>query len=249
MATMKTTHWKTISLTILITMMVTAVAVYFIVRWLFFPAPFETPVLSQQEQQQLSQKLDSISPGLGQSFASTLPDELPSGQSQSGQSQSDQSQPAGSQPIESTNGHASQNDLLPEPYSESAAARHIQLSERELNSLLAHNTNWSDKVALDLSQNLISIKVLAPLDSDLPFVGGKTLRLRSGLDLQMQQGNLVAILKGVSIMGVPMPNEWLGNLKNTDLMEQVDDGFWQQLAAGIEAFSVQDGQLSITLKP
>ncbi|MCZ6565923.1 MAG: arginine N-succinyltransferase, partial [Gammaproteobacteria bacterium] len=60
----------------------------------------------------------------------------------------------------------------------------------------------------------------------------------------------VVILKGVSIMGVPIPNAWLGNLKNVDLVNEFgfDSGFWETFAAGVEYVKVQDEMLHIKLK-
>jgi hypothetical protein len=60
----------------------------------------------------------------------------------------------------------------------------------------------------------------------------------------------VVILKGVKLMGVPIPNAWLGGLKNIDLVREFggDEGFWQLFADGVESIETQDGQLKITLK-
>jgi len=60
----------------------------------------------------------------------------------------------------------------------------------------------------------------------------------------------VIVLKGVSIMGVPIPNAWLGGLKNIDLVSEfgVDPGFWKSFSEGVEDIQVTDGQISIKLK-
>jgi cytoskeletal protein RodZ len=73
--------------------------------------------------------------------------------------------------------------LIPEKYSEDATSRHITFSERELNALLAKNTDLAEKLAIDLSNNLASAKLILPLDPDLPILGGKTLKLNAGLEL------------------------------------------------------------------
>ena len=46
--------------------------------------------------------------------------------------------------------------LTPEPYSEVGASRSVTLSERELNGLLAKNTDMARKLAIDLSDDLLS---------------------------------------------------------------------------------------------
>ena len=58
------------------------------------------------------------------------------------------------------------------------------------------------------------------------------------------------ILRGVSVMGVPIPSAWLGGLKNRDLVAEfgTDPGFWRAWAAGVEDMRVTDGKLVIRLK-
>jgi hypothetical protein len=144
-----------------------------------------------------------------------------------------------------------QGRLIPEPYSEKDADREIHFTERELNGLLANNTDLARKLAIDLSDDLASAKLLVPLDPDLPFLGGKTLKVTAGMELRYADGRPVAVLRGVSVWGVPLPNDWLGGLKNIDLVREfgMDHGFWHSLAAGIENIRIEDGSLTIKLKP
>lgn len=140
--------------------------------------------------------------------------------------------------------------LEPEPYSENPADRDIYFAERELNALLARNTNMADRLAVDLSNNLASAKMLVPLEDDFPMLGGRTLRLSAGVEMSFQDSRPVIVLKGVSLMGVPIPNAWLGNLKNVDLVREFggDEGFWKTFAAGVELIEVTDGKLHVRLK-
>jgi hypothetical protein len=140
--------------------------------------------------------------------------------------------------------------LTPERYSEAEARRQITLSERELNGLLARNTDLAQKLAIDLSKDMASAKLLIPIDPDFPFLGGKTLRVTAGLELRSDDGNPVVMLKGVSLWGVPIPNAWLGGFKNVDLVEEFGDGsgFWKLFAEGVENIRVEEGNLSIKLK-
>ena len=64
-----------------------------------------------------------------------------------------------------------QTTLEPEIYSEERASREIHLSEKELNGVLAKNTDLASKLAIDLSDNLASAKLLIHLDPDFPFIG------------------------------------------------------------------------------
>lgn len=139
--------------------------------------------------------------------------------------------------------------LEPEPYSEENAQRDITFTEREVNALLATNTDLADKVAIDLSPGLVSAKALIPLDPDMPIFGGKTLKISAGMALGFQNGRPQVILRGVSVWGVPIPNDWLGQLKNVDLVQQYGDaGFWKSFAAGVDNIAVGNGTLSIKLR-
>jgi hypothetical protein len=140
--------------------------------------------------------------------------------------------------------------LLPEKYHEDAASRHITFTERELNALLAQNTDLAEKLALDLSDNLASAKLILPLDPDLPFLGGKTLKLNAGLELRYEDAQPVVKLRGISLWGVPLPNSWIGGIKNVDLIKEFGGkpGFWKSFSEGIEFIRVEDGKLSVQLK-
>jgi hypothetical protein len=140
--------------------------------------------------------------------------------------------------------------LEPEAYSEVGADRSIRFSERELNSLLAKNTDLARKLAIDLSDNLMSAKLLVPVDEDFPVMGGKILKVRAGVELAYRNEKPIVILKGVSIMGVPIPNAWLGGLKNIDLIEEFGsgDGFWKAFSDGVQDIRIVEGDLQIELK-
>ena len=142
------------------------------------------------------------------------------------------------------------NKLEPTPYSEEGAKREVSFTEKELNAMLAKNTDLADKAVIDFSENLASVNVLMPLDPDFPILGGKTLKLNAGAELAFANGRPIVKLKGVSIWGVPMPNAWLGNLKNVDLVKEFggDEGFWKSFADGIENIHVAERRLVIKLK-
>lgn len=140
--------------------------------------------------------------------------------------------------------------LEPEPYSEVGASREISLSEKELNALIATNTDLASRLAIDLSDDLASAKLLVPVDPDAPLLGGKTVKLTAGVEVRYFEGKPVVLLKGVSIWGVPLPNAWLGGMKNIDLVQEFgsEQGFWQAFAEGVEEIEVKEGRLRIRLK-
>ncbi len=140
--------------------------------------------------------------------------------------------------------------LTPEPYTEEGASREIRLSEKELNALLANNTDLATRLAIDLSDKLASAKLLVHLDEEFPLLGGNTVKLTAGVELAYATGNPVVKLRGVSGWGVPIPNAWLGGIKNVDLIEEFGQqpGFWKAFADGVEAIEVKQGHLLIKLK-
>lgn len=146
--------------------------------------------------------------------------------------------------------YAQDGTLIPEQYSEAGSRREIHFTQRELNALIAKNTELAEKLAIDLTEDMVSIKLLIPLDSDLPILGGKTLKVNAGAEIAYRQGSPVIKLKGISLMGVPIPNAWMGGMKNIDLIREfgTTDGFWKSFADGVESISVADGFLKVHLK-
>jgi hypothetical protein len=148
------------------------------------------------------------------------------------------------------NEYTKDGTLIPEQYSEVGSSRDVKFTERELNAMVAKNTDLAEKLAIDLAENMVSIKLLIPLDPDFPMLGGKTLRVKAGAELAYRDGRPVVKLKGISLMGVPMPNAWLGGIKNIDLIREFggDEGFWKTFADGVDSISVVEGFLKIQLK-
>jgi len=150
----------------------------------------------------------------------------------------DQQRSVDGKSISLTEKNAVDEELRPEPYTE------------ELNALVAENTDLANRVAIDLSDNLLSAKLLVPMNDDFPVIGGKTIKVHAGLELSYADNKPVVVLKGIRIMGVPLPSSWLGNMKNIDLVEEFgrEAGFWQALASGIDHVQVRQNQLNIRLK-
>jgi hypothetical protein len=218
---------------LLLTVALTTAATVWIVKTYIFPSEFRPVHLSAAEERVLDDKLDRFE-------SITLASDKPAA-SRSGRTSAEprRREPAAKLP-----------PLEPEPYRELDADREILLSEREVNALLARNTDLARKVAIDLSEGLVSAKILVPFDPDFPVLGGRIIRVNAGLELAFAHERPVVVLKGVSIMGVPVPSAWLGGLKNVDLVERFggDKGFWRAFAAGVAALEVRDGELRVRLK-
>jgi len=223
----RSSRFKILLLVVAVAVVTSGITVWLTIACLF-PKEFKPVTLSDREEQVLDTKLARLDPARGYA-------EAKSGR-QNDDRQMDRGKPGTS--------------VTPERYSEAGGSRQIRLSERELNGLLARNTDLAHKLAIDLSEDLASAKLLIPLDPDVPFFGGKTLKVTAGLELKYDGRNPIVMLKGVSIWGVPLPNAWLGGLKNVDLVKEFgsENGFWQAFAAGVEHIRVEEGRLSLKLK-
>lgn len=212
---------------------VTVIVTLLLVKYYFFPSAFKPVVLTPKEEQRLEQKLDSFSA----IDTTTL-------ENQSSGSLFDR----GKDPNKDEFDH--DGKLKPKVYSEEGANRTIKFTEREVNALLAKNTDLAEKLAIDFTKNIVSFKLLVPIDQDFPVMGGKTIRLHGGAELAYRQKRPIVKLKGISLMGVPIPNSWLGGIKNIDLVQEfgADEGFWKGLSDGVESVTVGDGNLEIKLK-
>jgi hypothetical protein len=216
-----------IFLIVLATIIVTVGVTYWVLRTYIFPAEFRPVELSVKEEQVLNAKLERL-------------DSLQARRTRGAAKIAQQKAAAAANP----------EYLEPEAYSEAGADRSITLSERELNGLLAKNTELAHKLAIDLSENLLSAKLLVPLDEDFPVLGGQILKVRAGMELAYRNNRPIVVLKGVSIMGVPIPNAWLGGMKNIDLVEYygTETGFWKAFADGVDNIHIEDGNITMELK-
>jgi len=140
--------------------------------------------------------------------------------------------------------------LKPEPYRENNAKREIHLSEKELNALIAKDPETAKHVAVDLTDDLVSVKLLVPMAHDVPVLGGKTLKLHLGVVLKYVDSRPVVAIRGMSLGGVPLPQSWWGDIKNINLVEKfwTEGGFWDQFAKGVEQVSIREGEFRVKLK-
>lgn len=208
---------------VLATVLVTMAATYWVVRTYVYAKDFTPVALSVKEHQVLDSKLKS----LGYDPA-----------------------PEASGNQDRTSQETDQEWLRAERYTEEGAKREVSFSERELNAMVAKNPDIARKLSIDMDDDLVSARLLVPVDPDFPVLGGKTLRVSAGVEMAFRNSKPVVILKGVSIMGVPVPNAWLGGLKNIDLINEFGDagGFWSGFAEGVEYIEVEKGQLKVKLK-
>jgi len=217
---------------LLLTVAVTIGGTVWVIQSQVFSKNFKPVELSDSEQLTLEQKLDALGNETGSTQSSSLSE-------------------LGLQADNPTDNDAvtQTEELQPEAYVEDDSKRRIELTERELNALLADNTDLAEQLVIDLTDNAASLKLLIDLDPDFPFFGGKTLKVSGGTELSYRNDRPVVVMKGVSVWGVPIPNAWLGGLKNIDLIQEFGggEGFWKAFADGIEDIRVEDGKLKIQL--
>jgi len=207
----------------LLTVVVSVAVTVWVINVYLFPKRFEPVELSVSEQQTLQQKLDIF-----ERFGAAKQTDAASAPNENGKVEA----------------------LKPLAYTEQGADRSLSLTERELNGILAKNTDLADKLAIDLSDDLLSARLRLPMDPDFPFFGGKTLKARAGIEVKFASQRPIVVLKGVSVMGVPVPNDWLGGIKNIDLVQRFGqtEGFWKSFSGGVEFVKVVDGAVQIQLK-
>ena len=212
-----------------VAILVSSIATFFLVKTYLFPSAFKPVVLTSAEEKALTAKiegLDSSGSGNGLKGSDTHSGKINAVPPETG------------------------GLLKAEPYSEKGLKREVVFTERELNGLLAKNTDLADKLAIDLSDDLISAKLRLPMDEAFPVLGGKILSLRSGVEFSFKNGKPVVILKGVTVIGIPVPNAWIGGIKNMDLVETFgsEAGFWKTFSDGIEDIKISEGLLRVKLK-
>lgn len=135
---------------------------------------------------------------------------------------------------------------LDEPVYEKGS-KEIVLTERELNGLLNKNTTLGDSLRFELATNAVHARLEMDLDEDLPVVGGKRLKAKARFFVKTGDGPPELSLDDVTVWGVSLPNEWLGNLKGKNFFGEIL-GTGEGGIPGVEEFVVERGRLRIRLK-
>lgn len=126
--------------------------------------------------------------------------------------------------------------------------KEIVLTERELNGLLNEHTTLGEKLKLELATDAVHARYETDLDPDLPVVGGKKLKARARFIVKMTEGVPSLVLDDLTLWGISLPNDWLGQLKGRDILGETLGGGKGGKIAGIEEMSVCPGELKIRLK-
>ncbi len=136
------------------------------------------------------------------------------------------------------------------PVDPEVAKRTLNLSEREINAFFAQQ-GLGEQVKVELTSGGVSATVLMPVDKDVPFVGGTTVRFKVSLGAKIDASKQFAMsVQDVSVGGVPLPNAWLGNMKGSNLLANANlgnDPAVKGFLAGIRDFEIQDGNVRVVL--
>ncbi|GGP64347.1 arginine N-succinyltransferase [Shewanella saliphila] len=227
-------------LIILATMLVTAGLTFFVIRTYIFPSPMTPVTLNAKEEQKLDQKLTQ----LGWQVDSSAP------RNATHTSNAPNNRNSVNDSSVNANSFNDNGELTPQAYREYDADRQVTFSEKEVNAMIGRNPDFAKRVAIDFSNNLASATMLIPIPNDFPVMAGEILRVNTGLDIRLDANRRpVVALVGVSLMGVPIPNAWLGNMKNVNLVSEFGDrGFWNTFADGVDDIQIRDGELYIKLR-
>lgn len=131
--------------------------------------------------------------------------------------------------------------------------RTLVLTQRELNGILNHNTEFGQYVKVDLKPGYFDVTTIVPVPEDAPFLGGKTLRLSIDVNLKKAEGgDMVLAVRDVSLLGVPLPAAWLealGIYKGDNLLKELEaqSPFFERFFAGIEKVELAGGEMKVRL--
>lgn len=130
--------------------------------------------------------------------------------------------------------------------------RTLVLSEREINGFLHHNTEYAERLKIELGTDTVTAKMIKEFPDETPMVGGRTLRVNVTVAAYLDAGGgLVVELRNVSAGGISIPNAWLGDMKNKNLIEFGDNSeggaILDKISQGIADFKIENGQIRIRL--
>ena len=140
-----------------------------------------------------------------------------------------------------------------EPPAPADPAKTIVLNEREINAWLQEQ-GLGETVKFNIRNGGIAATILAPVEQDVPFLGGHTVRFKVAFNTKLDENRRFALsLADVNVGGISLPNEWLGGIKGLNLLAEghggADDSpLLKGFAAGIKDFQVRDGELRMILK-
>ncbi|WP_038171237.1 hypothetical protein [Verrucomicrobium sp. BvORR106] len=131
-------------------------------------------------------------------------------------------------------------------------AKTLVLNEREINGYLQQQ-GLGDQIKVSINNGNIGAQFLIPVDKDFPMMGGSTVRVKVAFNTKLDANRQLALsLADISVGGISLPNDWLGNMKGLNLLDhnkmgEGDAQFFKSFAAGIKDFQLKNGELRLVL--
>jgi hypothetical protein len=126
--------------------------------------------------------------------------------------------------------------------------KEIILTEREINGLLNVNTDLGKNLNFQFGSGAVLAHFETDLDPDLPLVGGRRFKARARILISESSGQPSFIIDDLTVWGISLPNEWLGNLKGRNLLKEILGSGPEGRLPGVKSFAIEPGQLTIQLK-
>ncbi|MCE9519535.1 MAG: hypothetical protein K8R87_08285 [Verrucomicrobia bacterium] len=127
-------------------------------------------------------------------------------------------------------------------------AKSIVLSEREINGWLQEQ-GLGEHLKVSIGSSGITVSALLPVDGEVPFIGGKTVRFKIALNAQLDAKHHLALqISNVAVGGISPPNAWLGGIKGQDLLADAElDPTAKAFVAGIKSVEFSSGEIRVQL--
>ncbi len=136
-------------------------------------------------------------------------------------------------------------EQLPAPVTD--PAKTLVLSEREINGFLQEQ-GLGNHLKVSIGGGSMSASALIPVDKEVPFIGGHTVRVKITLSPKLDDNHRMALyLSNLTIGGISPPNAWLGDIKGANLFDYKNDPLMKRLSDGIKDLQVQEGEIRVIL--
>jgi len=217
-----TSFWKKAFITLAILFVLCVATIGFL--WWWTTRPIKATVLSQPEEQQVELKMARLSgdaPPEIQPNPDTPND--PNSPSDPEQSQAERSEPT---------------------YEK--GSKTLVFTERELNGLLNKNTQLGESLKFSLGTDAINARIHTTIPEDFFIGAGQPMNGRTRIIAKMVDNVPQLILEDVTLWGLSLPNAWLADLKNKNLLEIIHPDLKSNPSAtGIEDIKIEPGKLII----
>lgn len=126
--------------------------------------------------------------------------------------------------------------------------REIAFTDRELNGLLHEHTQLGDQVEFQFVPGAVLARMETLLPEDIPLIGGRKFRARAKFAIDGSGPEPLLALQDLTVWGISVPNDWLGGIKNTNVLGQAFGASEGEGIPGVESLVIERGRLVISLK-